>query len=111
MWLRDFLPDHFAAAGLKVRILTFGYKSGLKGSTSHSSVPQFARQFLDSLNAARDHVVKVRSWCHGREQQRSLRHALTCNDSQQERNRPIVFIAHSLGGLVLKQVCVPPALM
>ncbi|KAF8533194.1 hypothetical protein BDD12DRAFT_947879 [Trichophaea hybrida] len=66
MWLRDFLPVNLCHAN--IRILTFGYDSALRDSTSSSSIQPFSRQLLDS-----------------------------------ERYRPIIFIAHSLGGLIIKQ--------
>jgi hypothetical protein len=58
MWLRDFLPEDLRDAN--VRILTFGYNSGLKDSTSTSSLQDFSRQLLDGVNSARTDVGKVR---------------------------------------------------
>ncbi|KAF8241755.1 hypothetical protein K440DRAFT_641239 [Wilcoxina mikolae CBS 423.85] len=67
MWLRDFLPEDMQDIG--IRVLTFGYNSKLRNSTSTSSIQQFSRQLMDG-----------------------------------ERFRPLIFVAHSLGGLVVKQV-------
>ncbi|KAA8909379.1 hypothetical protein FN846DRAFT_942526 [Sphaerosporella brunnea] len=77
MWLRDFLPKDFRNAGLDVRVLTYGYNAKLVGSASSSSFRDFAKQFTSAVNNAR-----------------SL---------PSERERPIIFIGHSIGGLVIKQ--------
>ncbi|KAA8913656.1 hypothetical protein FN846DRAFT_929114 [Sphaerosporella brunnea] len=73
MWLRDFLPSDLP----NVRILTFGYDSTLRDSTSTGSIQQFSRAFLDGVNSERT--------------------------GEKERNRPIIFIGHSFGGLIIKQ--------
>lgn len=76
MWLRDSLPADFENA----RILIYGYDSQVHGSTSF--------QDLESLaSSLRNHVEAIKPLT------RSL------------YETPIIFIAHSLGGLVLKQVC------
>jgi hypothetical protein len=75
MWLRDSLPQDFKNA----RVLVYGYDSHINGSTSF--------QTLESLaTSLRNHV----------EGMKPLSHSL--------HETPIIFIAHSLGGLVLKQV-------
>jgi hypothetical protein len=53
MWLRDFLPEGLEARQDNVRILTFGYDSALKDSTSTSSIQEFSRQLLDAVHGAR----------------------------------------------------------
>ena len=58
MWLRDFLPVDLQDTN--VRILTFGYNSGLRDSTSTSSLLDFSRQLLDGVNSARADVEKAR---------------------------------------------------
>jgi hypothetical protein len=57
MWLRDFLPVDLRDAN--VRILTFGYNSALKESTSTSSLQDFSRQLLDGVNSARADAEKA----------------------------------------------------
>ena len=57
MWLRDFLP--IGPRGASVRILTFGYNSDLKNSTSTSSLQDFSRQLLDGVNSARVDAEKA----------------------------------------------------
>ncbi|KAI9776530.1 MAG: hypothetical protein M1839_009511 [Geoglossum umbratile] len=78
MWLRDSLPEDFSGA----RILTYGYNSELVGSTSFQGIEALASQFIAAIGRVRQTV------------------------SDQDRPRPLIFIAHSLGGLVLKQALV-----
>jgi hypothetical protein len=59
MWLRDFLPVDLRDAN--VRILTFGYNSALKESTSTSSLQDFSRQLLDGVNSVRADADKART--------------------------------------------------
>jgi hypothetical protein len=58
MWLRDFLPEDLR--GTNIRVLTFGYDSTLKDSTSTSSIQEFSRQLLDSVHSVRADTDKVR---------------------------------------------------
>lgn len=74
MWLRDFLPEAIPTA----RILTYGYDSKLLDNNSTASIVEFSRNFLEALTSARA--------------------------SNEERFRPIIFVGHSLGGLVIKEV-------
>ena len=73
-WLEDFLPEQIPNAG----IMSYGYNSTVQLSKSVADIGTFAEQLLHSLIAKRR--------------------------SQTERERPVVFICHSLGGLVFKQV-------
>lgn len=74
-WPSDILPTHFPAC----RILTYGYDSHIShfftGSSNQTSIGGHARSLLNDLEALR----------------------------QAEPRRPVVFIAHSLGGLLLKE--------
>lgn len=72
MWLRDFLPEDLPNA----RILTYGYDTKLVGSLSNARISEYAKQFLESIEDARDSAP----------------------------DRPIIFIGHSLGGLLIKEV-------
>lgn len=74
-WLRDLLPNEVSNA----RIMSFSYNSAVQFSKSTSDVFTFADQLLEQLYNAR---------FDGRQQSRRL-----------------VFICHSLGGIVFKQVC------
>lgn len=73
------LRDFLPLAVPGARILTFGYDSALKGSTCTNSIQQYSRQLLDHVSGARE---------------------------KKDAYRPIVFIGHSLGGLVIKQALV-----
>jgi len=77
-WLKDpeFLPKDIPNA----RIQSFGYNSVSYFSTSNANVRDFASELLASIKSSRRDPV--------------------------EKKRPIVFICHSLGGIVFKQVIV-----
>jgi protein SERAC1 len=73
-WLRDAIPRSIPTA----RVLTFEYNSVLQFSKSTSDIFTFGDELLESL------LVERRT--------------------PEERNRSLIFICHSLGGLVFKQV-------
>ena len=78
MWLRDALPKHLADDNdaSMARIMTYGYKSHVPDSDSFQNLDDLALSL-------KTHLLR-------------LAHAKTM--------KPIFFVAHSLGGLVLKQV-------
>ncbi|KAH6895556.1 ankyrin repeat-containing domain protein [Thelonectria olida] len=76
LWLRDSLPDHIPNA----RIMTFGYDSALRNSKSRMTVFDFAQDLLERLLAERKDPT--------------------------ERERPLIFLCHSLGGIVAKQALI-----
>ncbi|PVH83321.1 hypothetical protein DL98DRAFT_569779 [Cadophora sp. DSE1049] len=76
VWLKDLLPKQLPDA----RIMSYGYNSALQFSKSVAGIGTFAEQLLEDL----------RSW----------------RGTQAERDRPIVFICHSLGGIVVKQALI-----
>jgi hypothetical protein len=49
-WLEDFLPNAFPS----VRVMTFGYDSGLAFRRSKAGVENFARDLLNRLRAVRN---------------------------------------------------------
>ncbi|KAK3320269.1 ankyrin repeat-containing domain protein [Cercophora scortea] len=80
LWLRDSLPDHIPG----VRVMTYGYDSSFIFAASKMGVSDFAIDLLTRL-----------------------RHARQLNE---EKSRPLVFICHSLGGVVFKEMLIQAAL-
>ena len=78
MWLRDLLPC--SAPFVKSRIMTFGYKSTLVDRTSNDRIQDWADELLRQIGYVRTMAV--------------------------EQSRPIIFVCHSLGGLVVRQAMV-----
>ncbi|KAL2070583.1 hypothetical protein VTL71DRAFT_13609 [Oculimacula yallundae] len=76
-WLRDFLPTALLE---QARIFSYGYNSQIAFSGTASRVDDYARSLLERIRAKR------RAF-HGDE-------------------RPIIFICHSLGGIVLKKALI-----
>ncbi|KAF8530593.1 hypothetical protein BU17DRAFT_79430 [Hysterangium stoloniferum] len=76
LWLRDFLPQAIPTA----RILTFGYDAYTDSSSSVQTLHGHAQDFLARLCMSRETI-----------------------DTKQ---RPIIFIAHSLGGIILKSALI-----
>lgn len=92
LWLRDFLPKVIPQA----RIMTYGYDAYTHGrkELNDESVYNIARNMLARLASERQrtdvsHDRPVNTWLL---------------IPKKTENRPIIFIAHSLGGLVLKEV-------
>jgi hypothetical protein len=79
-WLQDLLPQQLPNA----RIMSYSYNSIVEFSKAVSGIKIFAEQLLEDLISWRLTVY--------------------------ERERPIIFICHSLGGLVFKQVYITPTL-
>jgi thioesterase domain-containing protein len=79
MWLAGFLPENSLIAPMNPRVSTFGYDAAMFAmSKSVSTVREYACQLLNEL----------------RRFQNETRSAGT----------PIFFIAHSLGGIIAKEV-------
>lgn len=80
-WPFDLVPDDFD----NVRILTYGYDSHpshfYKGSTNQMTITQHAQQLLQQ-------ITNARTECRG---------------------RPIIFAAHSLGGILVKDMIIQSA--
>ncbi|KAJ3580311.1 hypothetical protein NPX13_g253 [Xylaria arbuscula] len=74
-WLRHSIPKRLKTA----RVMSFSYNSSVLFSKSVSNVSDFAEQLLENLEAQRV--------------------------SEVERDRPMLFICHSLGGIVFKRAC------
>ncbi|CAG9939384.1 unnamed protein product [Clonostachys rosea f. rosea IK726] len=76
VWLRDFLPKDVP----NIRVLLYGYDTTLPGSLSKQSIKDLGGALLEQINAyrARDETS----------------------------HRPIIFIGHSLGGLLIKEALI-----
>jgi len=82
MWLRDSLPYDLVFdedSKPTVRIMTYGYDSTIPGSGSIQDIEDLATSIHSSLLGLVTHNTSV---------------------------KPIIFIAHSLGGLIIKQASV-----
>lgn len=78
LWLKDFLPSQLNEAGIKSRIVSYGYDSNTVFTKAVTDIDDAAAMLLDRLDGERQ--------------------------SDSEKTRPLVFIAHSLGGIVTKKV-------
>lgn len=78
LWLRDFLPADVPFA----RIFTFGYESTVAFSNSVSKLEDKALDLLNQLSVERK------------------------SDNAAKDVRPIVFICHSLGGIIVKKALI-----
>ncbi|KAH9243391.1 hypothetical protein K456DRAFT_1767636 [Colletotrichum gloeosporioides 23] len=72
-WLKSFIPQIVPVA----RVMSFWYNSMVQFSKSTSDIDVFSDQLLEGLLAERESI--------------------------EEQDRPLIFICHSLGGLVFKQ--------
>jgi hypothetical protein len=97
LWIRDFIPKKLPGA----RVMTFGYDASLL-SGSMVGIEEAAKQLLDGLALIRPSNTFVRS-PGTLTPTTSESKKLTWNSSQLAQ-RPIIFLAHSLGGLVVKAV-------
>jgi len=76
VWLRDFAPEDI----LRARFITYGYDTAVVASDNNQGVRELARTLLDGLAIFRQRT--------------------------QTRPRPLLFVCHSLGGVVLKEALV-----
>jgi pimeloyl-ACP methyl ester carboxylesterase len=80
MFLRDRIPTDLSRIGVRARIFSYGYDSAVVFSKSVATIDQAAIMLLSRLLGKRR--------------------------TSEEKGRPIIFIAHSLGGLVVKQAMI-----
>ena len=73
-WISDFLPSQLPHA----RIFSYGYDSNFVQSSSVAGVPEFAMNLLAWLKLKRR--------------------------TTSEKQRPLLFVCHSLGGIIAKKV-------
>jgi hypothetical protein len=78
-WLKDFLPFQLQDAGITARVLSYGYDSDTAFSKAVTDIDDVAAMLLDRMIGERQ--------------------------SPEEKSRSVIFIAHSLGGIVVKKVC------
>jgi hypothetical protein len=76
VWLRDFAPEDIPRA----RFITYGYDTAVVASDNNQGVHELARTLLDGLVIFRQRT--------------------------QTQQRPLLFVCHSLGGVVLKEALV-----
>jgi hypothetical protein len=76
VWLRDFAPEDIPRA----RFITYGYDTGVIASDNNQGVHELARTLLDGLAIFRQRT--------------------------QTQQRTLLFICHSLGGVVLKEALI-----
>lgn len=74
MWLRDLLPQHLP----NIRVMTYGYNAKFRNFTGHQDMRSVSAKLLAEL-------VDLRR-------------------NGNEARRPIVFVCHSLGGIIAKKV-------
>lgn len=81
VWPRDFLPKHGSAMNkpLKLRIKSFHYNTTIKGTTSTAGLREHAADLIRKIYNDRE-------------------------DDMAASIRPIIFIGHSLGGMLIKRV-------
>lgn len=78
LWLADFLPQQLSENDITARIFSFGYNAKTLITNSVLDIGDIARNLLNRIELERD--------------------------SDAEKQRPIIFIAHSLGGIIVKKV-------
>lgn len=97
-WLRDLLPEDIPDA----RIMTFGYDANVIGSSMNT--------FKDSAQLLLQHLLLKRDpelVCGSTMKVLKEKNLFLNFNPKIPSSRPILFICHSLGGLVAKQACIP----
>lgn len=77
-WLRDFLPQQLQKEGVPARVMSFGYDSRTAFTKTVSDIEDVADMLLYRVRGMRE--------------------------SGTENSRPLICVAHSLGGIVVKKV-------
>lgn len=90
LWPEEFLLPDLAAHNIQARVLTLGYEAGMVSWSSpwpSLSLPERAKLMLDALQSAKVDLMSA----------------------ELEASTPIVFITHSLGGLLVKEMLLQAA--
>jgi hypothetical protein len=102
MWLSDSLPKDLPTA----RIITYGYESGLANSTGFQNLDDLGNALQKALQTLQGiYVYGVSTTISSN--YLAFDHLLTSGFRFQQEppeQKPIIFIAHSLGGLIVKEV-------
>ncbi|KAI0423012.1 hypothetical protein F5X98DRAFT_369029 [Xylaria grammica] len=77
VWPRDLLPERLQKIGIKIRVLSFEYGGSIKGTTSKAGIDDTAQNLLQ--------------------------HLIDHRDDPRLKWRPILFVGHSLGGVIIKR--------
>lgn len=84
MWLRDSLARDIP----NMRILIYGYDTQMDGSTSFANLDDLANEFQERIKSIRSYPRLKRS-----------------EIPTSSPERPLILIGHSLGGIIIKAVC------
>ncbi|TRX88351.1 hypothetical protein FHL15_010727 [Xylaria flabelliformis] len=77
VWPKDLLPGDLQRIGIRIRVLSFEHGGSIKDTTSKAGIDDIAQNLLQ--------------------------HLMDKRDEPRIRNRPILFIGHSLGGIIIKR--------
>jgi hypothetical protein len=101
MWLQDFLPEDIP----NCRIILYGYKSNIFDDKAHPRHELFtqAERLNATLNNIRPRDVRTSDYKPPCNLMDSNRVSILAQSSSEPR--PIIFLAHSYGGLILARVC------